>query len=116
MKYLIIFLFFFIQKINCQTIFEFSKIETTTNKISSIEETNGKIEISADTTEINIHIGGTIIKEKIGSIYSIVNDRTYSVIIYEQDNENIIIFHLEKGKIFCIVFQDQNYNTLEFKK
>jgi hypothetical protein len=100
--------------VEAQTTFESTQMITMTNGKNETENINSKIVINSDTTEIELFLGVAHSKEKILSLLTVFNEKTYDVLVYEKENNEILILHVKNGNIYSVVFQTDMDNTLTF--
>lgn len=101
--------------VEAQTTFESNKMITVSNGSRQVENVDSKIFINSDTTEIEVRLKSARIKEKIGELYTTFGDDKYKILVYKQENDDLLILHIKDDILFSVVFQTSMNNSLEFE-
>ncbi len=112
-------LFFFLILISfssteAQIIFESSEMIIYSNGEKETINTNHKILINSDTTEVELFLGVSYSKEKILSLLTVFNEETHDVLVYNKENNELLILYVSNGNVYSIVLQSDMDNFIIF--
>ncbi len=101
-------------RIEAQVIFESSNMELMTDGKTETIKIDHRIIINSDTTEIEIHSKNIHTKEKILSLRTVFNEVSHDVLVYEIENDEILVLYIKEGNIYSILFQSDMNNHVMF--